>query len=122
MKGRPHARLTLVVAAVLALAAVGWDIFVAVSPENGDTFSELFLQGSGAWPALPYALGVVAGHLAWPNSYRLGWWALLSAVPAVVLLLWRPTVPSVVMLAVGLLVGHFVWPQKPPPNGDTAQA
>jgi hypothetical protein len=58
--------MTLFVMIGTALLLIAYDIFVAVNGVSGDTISEVFLFLS-AHPALPFAWGVLAGHLCWPQ-------------------------------------------------------
>ena len=55
---------------IVATAAllIGWDIFVAVTPQGGDTISEVLLTFARRHPALPFAFGVLMGHLFWPQQ------------------------------------------------------
>lgn len=47
---------------------IGWDVYVAFfNNEPGDTISRVVLEWSQAWPIIPLAVGVVAGHLWWPQ-------------------------------------------------------
>lgn len=39
-------------------------------PESGDTISEVTLAFAQRHPALPFSVGVVAGHLFWPQRVR----------------------------------------------------
>lgn len=107
---------------VLAAVAIAWDVFVAVEPTAGDTISELTLAASMVFPALPFGIGVLCGHLFWPNSYHMGWWAVLAFVPAFALALWSilsadPVVVflqsnPVIPLLAGIPIGHLLWPQQ----------
>lgn len=60
--------ISILVAAVLALIA--WDVVVAMNPTPGDTISEITLAFAMRHPALPFAVGVVCGHLFWPQYRR----------------------------------------------------
>lgn len=62
------------VAILLAVVAIliGWDIYVAVSesavaPGAGGTISEVTLAFAQHHPVLPFLIGVVCGHLLWPQ-------------------------------------------------------
>jgi hypothetical protein len=63
----------------IVLALVGWDVYVAVAergsgndPGAGGTISEVVLGFARAHPVLPFALGVVCGHLLWPQRPKAG--------------------------------------------------
>lgn len=60
--------ISILVAAVLALIA--WDVVVAMNPTPGDTISEITLAFAMRHPALPFAVGVVCGHLFWSQRPR----------------------------------------------------
>ena len=55
--------LLIVITAVLLV----WDLYVAFSPEPGDTISEVLLWTAQRHPVLPFVVGVVCGHLFWPQ-------------------------------------------------------
>lgn len=56
----------LLVGAVGVLAL--YDIVVAANRQEGDTISEVTLDTAKAHPVVPFTLGVVCGHLFWPQS------------------------------------------------------
>lgn len=45
---------------------IGWDIFVAVNPPQGDTISEIIQEFATKHPVIPFAFGVLMGHFFWP--------------------------------------------------------
>lgn len=49
---------------VSILAAVGYEVYALANQRPGDTISELFWAVSGAYPILPFCLGLVIGMLA----------------------------------------------------------
>lgn len=60
---------TAAVLFVCALVVGVWDIFVAVhiGTSAGATVSELMLSWASRHPIVPFAMGVVVGHLFWPQ-------------------------------------------------------
>lgn len=64
-------KITLTMLALVTLLLIAWDVYVAFNETRGDTISECFLWLS-AHPALPFAFGILAGHLAWPQYLRKG--------------------------------------------------
>lgn len=62
MNKRLTARILIVTAAALAL----YDVYVASTPEPGDTISEVINEASRQRPVIAFALGGIAGHLFWP--------------------------------------------------------
>ncbi len=62
-------RLTTAILVTIVLVAIVWDIVVAVNRTPGDTISELTLSWAHEHPVLPFCIGIVVGHLFWPQ-YR----------------------------------------------------
>lgn len=65
-------RVTSLLLLTFVAALVVWDIYVAVVERtvpagSGATISELVLGFAGKHPVLPFAVGVVCGHLLWPQ-------------------------------------------------------
>lgn len=54
----------------ISLLLIGWDIYAAVTPEKGDTISRVILSTAEKHPILPFALGVLMGHLLWWQTYN----------------------------------------------------
>ena len=63
---------TQTVAVVLGAMAllIGWDVYVYMNPPDGDTISELALDTAKDHPVLPLIIGIVAGHLFWPQRKK----------------------------------------------------
>lgn len=53
---------------LLAAAAglIGWDVYAAMSPTQ-PTISALTLALAHAHPVIPFLMGVIGGHLFWPQ-------------------------------------------------------
>jgi hypothetical protein len=70
MKARTRI-ITLIVMAVCFVALIGWDIYAAANSAEGDTISELtagFVQEyMGVGIAIVWAIGLLCGHLFWPQ-------------------------------------------------------
>jgi len=49
---------------------IGWDIWVYLDPPEGDTISEIALSTAKDHPVLPLLIGVLAGHLFWPQREK----------------------------------------------------
>ena len=60
----------IVVASVAAL--IVWDVYVAATPADGDTISEVVRAWAHAHPAIPFGLGFVCGHWFWSSSKPSG--------------------------------------------------
>ena len=65
---------TKTVTVLLLLVAVvilgGWDVVVAANARPGDTISEIVLEASLRRPIIPFVVGVVCGHLFWPQERK----------------------------------------------------
>lgn len=53
---------------VITLLLIGWDLYARQA--DGGTISEVILTWARAHPAVPYAAGVVCGHLFWPQVVK----------------------------------------------------
>lgn len=58
--------IVLILFAIVLLG--GWDIYVASNAASGDTISEIILSASLRRPIIPFAAGVICGHLFWPQG------------------------------------------------------
>jgi hypothetical protein len=64
------AKKTIIRLSILAAIVIGWDIFLANNAPDGDTISESVLYVAHRHPALPFILGVIMGHLFWPQKSK----------------------------------------------------
>ena len=62
-------KITISILVAVTALLIGWDIWAYVEPTRGDTISEVFLYFS-QHPVLPFAFGVLAGHLCWPQYIK----------------------------------------------------
>ena len=62
-------RLTAKILVVTAAALAAYDIYVASTPEPGDTISEVINGAARKRPVVAFGLGVIAGHLFWPLGH-----------------------------------------------------
>ena len=61
-------RYLLAIALLLIVLAVGiWDVYVTAKGQQGETVSVVIHQWSLTYPVLPLLLGLVLGHVFWPN-------------------------------------------------------
>lgn len=124
-------KTTIVILLVTIAGLMGWDIFVATNPAQGDTISEVVLSWAMRVALVPLALGTLIGHLFWPRvggKYHLdvivlavilvgtrdvcAWvWANPTDrfVQTMLHTMWFPLVP----LLCGIPLGHYAWPQTP---------
>ena len=110
------ARITRALLLAGLAAWIGWDIYVAFNSVTGDTISELTLGWSYTYSVIPYAAGVVAGHLWWPGprpTNRTLPFLGLAAVSALVAGFDYDTATLFPLypLVTGIVVGHLLWPQ-----------
>jgi hypothetical protein len=54
----------------VTIALIAWDVHVATNAVRGDTISELILFWAHQHPTLPFAFGILMGHLFWPQIER----------------------------------------------------
>lgn len=59
-----------VIMIVLAIAIIVWDIIVNYADMEQYTVSAELFRLSATYPIIPFALGVLAGHVFWPNYYN----------------------------------------------------
>jgi hypothetical protein len=60
-------RVTISLLIAFTLILIVWDIYAAANSGDGDTISEITLGFARKHPALPFAIGVICGHLLWPQ-------------------------------------------------------
>lgn len=118
---------TIVVMSIAAGCLIVWDLYAAFilpQPNEVDTISGVTLGWSKRIWAVPYAFGVLGGHLFWPRAAGMlapwpismslllgsallvalgGWWFRLRRHG------WTWQGP--ILLVCGVLVGHMLWPQ-----------
>lgn len=58
---------TIAILIVIAVLLIAWDIYVATNKKKGDTISEVTLDFARRHPVIPFLLGVLCGHLLWPQ-------------------------------------------------------
>ena len=51
----------------VTLLLIVWDVYAATNKERGDTISEVVLGFARRHPVIPFLLGVLMGHLLWPQ-------------------------------------------------------
>jgi hypothetical protein len=75
-----------------------WDVVPALSPQKGDTISEITAAASHLAPVIPFLVGILCGHLFGESEW---------VRPYVVFIRANPLVP----LLVGIVCGLFFWSQ-----------
>lgn len=59
--------ITIAILAAVTLLLIVWDIYAATNKDKRDTISVVLLDFARRRPVLPFALGVIMGHLLWPQ-------------------------------------------------------
>lgn len=98
---------------------VGWDIYADVRGGPGATISEIALHVMWFHPGLSLIVGGLLGHLTWPSKNPPSDTIILvTGLPVVAIIavldilhVFPPMMPLMLFLA-GMLLGHFVFPQK----------
>jgi hypothetical protein len=56
---------------IVVLVLIGWDVYAAFFTKGaGDTISEVLLAGAQRRPVVSFLIGVVCGHLFWPQLMK----------------------------------------------------
>jgi hypothetical protein len=58
-------RLTTKIILFSTAGLVAYDLYAAVSPEQGDTISEVIAREARRRPIIAFGLGVIVGHWFW---------------------------------------------------------
>lgn len=116
-------KITSLLMTISALVWIAWDVFVAGNDVVGDTESEVILDWSIEYRALPFVFGVLGGHWFWPRpeakQYRPAlYWSLFAATFLIfTIMLVLPEMARIVLphpllaVLVGIPIGHYMWPQ-----------
>lgn len=67
--GTPTKFTTFWILLVAAAVLIGWDIYAAMSTTQ-PTISALSLAWARAHPVIPFTVGVISGHLFWPQLVK----------------------------------------------------
>jgi len=122
--------VTLIVMAVSAVLLIGWDIVVAFFnkvPNKKDTISGIMFGASLKVWTLPYAFGVLGGHLFMPGVFldTVRWWGLVLMTGLGIALAlfgilrghqlsqakWRIALRAYGLLNAGIAMGWLFWTQ-----------
>lgn len=113
--------LTKLVLAATTVGLIGYDVFVAVEPTQDDTISEVINLLAADHPILPFAWGVLTGHLFlrkdWnhellKSNARYG--VLAGSGILVTIASFLSIIPDVgagPWLLAGTAIGWLFWPQ-----------
>lgn len=108
-------RLSQVLVVTVCAVLIIYNIIVYIGPTPNDTISSVMWTWVTEHPVVPAALGVLMGHWVWPprptiptyGPAVLGVWGVVLA--AADWLGWLPTIPAIISLVVGLLLGGWLW-------------
>jgi hypothetical protein len=106
--------------AILA-GVIGYDIYALLTVAPNDTISEVLGRSwSFQHATIPFAWGVVTGHLFWFSDDVSMQWLRLSVLGTILamfivfdILDWYDVIPILPVL-VGVPTGRLCWPQKSP--------
>lgn len=59
--------ITIVILWIVAIGLTLWDLYAFRTPVRGDTISEVIRERSAEWLIIPFAAGMLCGHLFWRN-------------------------------------------------------
>lgn len=60
-------RMTITILLAVTALLICWDAYAIGNATPGDTITEVIRGVVKRYPIIAFALGVVAGHLFWPN-------------------------------------------------------
>lgn len=60
--------MTLAVVASVAVALIGYDVFIAVKVGQQATISKQLYQFSRDYPVVPFTVGFIFGHIFWVQT------------------------------------------------------
>jgi len=122
--------ITIIIMAAVAAILIGWDIYVAVGnkvPNRRDTVSGITMGWSLKVWFLPYAVGVLGGHLFMPGVLldrvtKQGIAILIATAVGLTIVgvvhgdqlsnkKWRVALRAYGLLNLGMIMGHLFWPQ-----------
>lgn len=61
-------KVTIVVMLVCIVGLILWDMYAAAFGGTGATISEITLGTALRHPVIPFGVGVIIGHLFWPQK------------------------------------------------------
>lgn len=116
-------KITIALIHVVTLGLVAYDIWVAIEPSPRDTLSKVGLDEMTRHPSIAVLVGILIGHIAWPMiTYGEGgaWkWTIPFLTAAWLVFVVcdfvggvLPRTAPISYLAVGVVLGHFLWAQK----------
>lgn len=94
---------------------VVYNVVITVEPTPNDSISALLHEWGRQHPSVPFAAGVLCGHVFWParrNVPAMGPWVLLVWGLIAAALDWLghvPAMPAPLPLAVGFGLGAWLW-------------
>ncbi len=61
---------TIGILITIGVFLIAWDIWVLIEPTEGDTISAVTLEFAQRHIIIPFAVGVICGHLFWPQRLK----------------------------------------------------
>ena len=106
---------------IIFLLAILWDVIAVIIDKHG-TLSNVIITETTNYLCIAVILGFMIGHLLWPMDIvsELNYWKaslpfatfVLMVVVAIDFTIGLPISFPVVYLLAGIILGHFLWPQK----------
>jgi hypothetical protein len=105
---------------LLVTTGVVWavyDIIPFLSKERGDTISEVISKFGKKYITIPFMFGVLMGHFFWTSDADPKPLILVLVIALIVLFDFinnkyfskEVSIPSIVIMMVGIPVGHYFW-------------
>jgi hypothetical protein len=121
---------TKIIIAAVAVALIGWDIFVAINGCEDDTISEVILNWSKELVSVPFAYGILLSHFFLPRKQVPSWWKKLLGVGLSGVAMIGIDIYShnggvgfgwmnsclLIPVVLGAVIGYFCWPQQKTPD------
>lgn len=116
--------LTKLIIGIGFICSIIYNIVIKVHSTTRDTISKVILDGTLSYPSLSLTFGVIVGHWLWPmcGAGEEAYWKISLPIlcPIIVILMaydflrgLPPTLPLFYFL-IGVVIGHFGWPQQLP--------
>lgn len=108
-------RLTQILVLAALAALIVYNVVIVIEPTPNDSITSVVREWMGAHFAVPLAVGVILGHLAWParkyvpeiGPYVLAVWGVVAAL--IDWSGWLPDLPPLPILLFGVVLGGWLW-------------
>jgi len=116
----PHLLTKIMIISVFCFAVI-YDITIVLIDRSA-TISKIIQRSSLDYPSIALLFGILAGHFFWPMMIiELEYWKYSLPILSVLfisfliidILLGLPNTALLLWVLLGILLGHFLWPQNP---------